>query len=191
MKYRSLGTLAIVAVVGIFTLGAAASSNGENKPKHIVLLYNGPAVQNTHAAPATPAFTSWCNSACSPSVTLPVSNPATGEPQGKVHVWTKNFHTSADGKTLCFGEFIWYALEDGNIYTDSGDSGTCGAFMDPSLKPATHIAGDTVVGGGGDGTIVGGTDRFARWTGTYTDRVFVEFGAANYYDQLFFSINPN
>jgi hypothetical protein len=48
-----------------------------------------------------------------------------------------------------------------------------------------------VVGGGGDGVIVGGTGRYRNWTGTYTDRVFVElsFGSdPNYYDQLFFSI---
>jgi hypothetical protein len=191
MKFRSIGTLAVLSVLAVVTLGAVASSSGEGKPKHIVLIYNGPAVQNTHSTPPTPAFTAWCNSTCSPSVTLPVSDPTTGDPKGTIHVWTKNFHSSADGNTLCFGEFIWYALKDGSIYTDSGDSGTCGAFMDSSLKPATHIPGDRVVGGGGDGTIVGGTHRFARWTGTYTDRVFVEFGAANYYDQLFFSINPN
>jgi hypothetical protein len=51
-----------------------------------------------------------------------------------------------------------------------------------------------VIAGGGDGTIVGGTGRFSKWTGTYTDRVFVEFsftGGANYYDQLFFSISKS
>jgi hypothetical protein len=70
-------------------------------------------------------------------------------------------------------------------------NGTCGGFIDPSLRPATHVSIGQVVGGGGDGVIVGGTGRYRTWTGTYTDRVFVElsFGSdPNYYDQLFFSI---
>jgi hypothetical protein len=40
--------------------------------------------------------------------------------------------------------------------------------------------------------VAGGTGRFKKWTETYTDRVFVEIsfiGGANYYDQLFFSLN--
>ena len=50
-------------------------------------------------------------------------------------------------------------------------------------KPPTHIVGAGQVVGGGDGTIVGGTGKYAKWTGTYTDRVFVELnfsGGANY-----------
>jgi hypothetical protein len=58
-------------------------------------------------------------------------------------------------------------------------------------------AGATVViAGGGDGSIVGGTRKYANWVGTYTDRVFVGFGAPTsgvggiiYYDQLWFSIS--
>jgi hypothetical protein len=67
--------------------------------------------------------------------------------------------------------------------------------MPLSVKAPTHITGSgEVAAGGGDGTIVGGTGAYARWTGTYTDRVFVELnlsGGPNYHDQLFWSINPN
>ncbi len=118
---------------------------------------------------------------------------STGERRGQIYVWTKSFVTSADGNTICFGEFIWFDLPEGSVYVHSGSNGTCGGFMDPSMKPPTHITGaGQVVGGGGDGTIVGGTGKYSKWTGTYTDRVFVELsftGAANYYDQLFFSIH--
>jgi hypothetical protein len=126
---------------------------------------------------------------------LPVYDASTGELEGNIYVWTKNFVSSADGKSLCFGEFIWFPLADGNIYAHSGSNGTCGAFIDASLKEPTHITGaGQVVAGGGDGTIAGGTGKFAKWTGTYTNRVFVEVsfaGGANYYDQLFWSINRN
>jgi hypothetical protein len=85
---------------------------------------------------------------------------------------------------------VWFALNDGDIYTNSGSNGTCGGAIDGSLKQPTHITGPgAVIAGGGDGTIVGGTGKFAKWTGTYTDRVFVELGSSNYYDQLFWSIN--
>jgi hypothetical protein len=66
------------------------------------------------------------------------------------------------------------------------------------LKPPLHAdkGALVVIAGGGDGHIVGGTGRFQNWTGTYTDRVFVGFGAPTsgvggiiYYDQLWFSIS--
>jgi hypothetical protein len=83
-------------------------------------------------------------------------------------------------------------LAEGSICTHSPKpNGTCGGIISPSLKPATHVSVGEVVGGGGDGVIVGGTGKYKKWSGTYTDRVFVElsFGSdPNYYDQLFFSI---
>jgi hypothetical protein len=192
LKFRLIGALAALSIFAVLTVGdAVASSRVGGKPRNVVLVYNGPAVANTHFAPRTPAFTSWCDSVCAPTVTMPATDATTGRVEGKIYVWSKDTQTSTDGKTLCFGEFIWFALDNGAVYTDSGTNGTCGAFMDPSLKPPTHIPADQVVAGGGDGTIVGGTGRYARWTGAYTDRLFIEFGAANYYDQLFFSINPN
>jgi hypothetical protein len=186
--------LAIVVFAG--SVAAASESSGDDGANEVVLIYDGAAVTNTHAAPDTPTFASWCgvDGPCVPSVMQPVYDPANGRLRGTIYVWTKNFVYSADGKSLCFGEFIWFALAEGDLYTHSGSDGTCGAFIDPSLKAPTHITGiGQVIAGGGDGTIVGGTGRFSTWAGgTYTDRVFVEFdftGGANYYDQLFFAIS--
>lgn len=185
------GVLLLVAVVAGLLAGIGTSSA---KTPNIVLLYNGPGIPNTHAAPTTAAFTAWCNlnGPCAPSVALPQYDPATGQLQGTIYVWTKNFTFGAGG-SLCFGEFVWMVLNGGDIYMNSGSNGTCGGGpIDPALKPATHVPGPgTVLAGGGDGTIVGGTGRFAQWTGTYTDRGFFELGAGGsvYYDQLFWSVN--
>ena len=184
------GVLLVVAVVaGAFAGIGTGSSNRPN----IVLIYNGPAIANTHSEPSTAAFTAWCNSSCAPSVALPQYDPATRQLQGTIYVWTKNFTFGAGG-SVCFGEFVWYVTEGGSIYMDSGSNGTCGGGpIDPSLKEPTHVPGPGVVSaGGGDGTIVGGSGRFAKYTGTYTDRGFFELGAGGsvYYDQLFWSINP-
>jgi hypothetical protein len=192
---RLVPVRALVVVVAVFALAAgivAQSGSSAAKGDSVVLLYNGFSVANTHAVPQTAAFAAWCDSQCFPSVMLPVSDAANGAQRGKIYVWVKNFVSS--GSSTCFGEFIWYALNDGDIYTDSGDNGTCGASIDPALKPPTHLTGPgvSVSGGGGDGSIVpGGTGKYKGWTGTYTDRVFVEVGpgiANYYYDQLFFSI---
>ena len=194
MKGRLLAAVAVLAVVGVIA-GVSVASGVGTGTENVVLVYNGPAITNDHAAPTIPAFTSWCatNGPCAPSVKMPAVDASTGEVRGELYVWTKNFVSSSDGKTICFGEFIWFALKDGNVYVHSGDNGTCGGFMDPAIKPPTHISGaGQVVGGGGDGTIVGGTGKYSKWTGTFTDRVFVEInfsGGANYYDQLFWSID--
>jgi hypothetical protein len=183
----------LVAVVASYFVGIGSSSS--NRP-NIVLIYNGPAIANTHAAPNTAVFTAWCNlnGPCAPSVALPQYDAATGQLQGTIYVWTKNFTFGAGG-SVCFGEFVWYATNGGNLYMNSGSNGTCGGGpIDPSLKPPTHVPGPGVVSaGGGDGTLVGGTGRFANYTGTYTDRGFFELGTGGsvYYDQLFWSINPS
>jgi hypothetical protein len=183
-------------LLGAVSASYATANNGHrSKPPNIVLIYNGPAVANSHSAPTTSAFTSWCNSTCSPSVNLPVYAATTGQPAGSIYVWTNDFVSASNGLSECFGEFIWFALKSGDIFADSGTDGTCGAAIDPSLKQPTHISGPgTVLAGGGDGTIVGGTRWFWNATGTYTDRTFVEepqSGGTNYYDQLFFSISRN
>ena len=192
MKFRIFAAVAVLsagALVALSNVGVA--SGGATTPQNVVLVYNGPALPNTHAAPSTPAFTSWCNSTCVPSVSLPVADASTGRVEGTIYVWTKNFDPTGP---LAFGEFIWFELNNGDIYVDSGEDGTLGAEI---AKAPTHIGSDpgVVVAGGGDGTIAGGTGKYKKWTGTYTDRVFVElsFGTThpNYYDQLFFSINPN
>lgn len=195
MKVRLMGAVATFTVITAIAGFALASSNGANGPGNVVLVYNGPSVANTHASPSIPAFTTWCttNGPCTPSVTMPAVDASSGAVVGQLYVWTKNFVSSADGKSTCFGEFAWFALRDGDVYANSGGNGTCGAAIDGTLKAPTHIAGPgAVLAGGGDGTIVGGTGRYAKWTGTYADRVFVEVsytGAPNYYDQLFWSLN--
>lgn len=197
MKARLIVVVAAFSLVAVIAGFSVAASSGAGGPENVVLVYNGPSIANTRPAPTIPAFTAWCsaNGPCSPSVTMPAVDAATGELRGQIYVWTKNFVSSADGKSLCFGEFVWFALAEGSVYVHSGNNGTCGGFMDPAIKPATHISGaGQVVGGGGDGTIVGGTGKYAKWTGTYTDRVFVEInfsGGANYYDQLFWSIQKS
>src|SRR3954453_22875820 len=192
MRVRLLGTIALVSLIAVIAGYVAGVGHGGNRPPNIVLIYNGPSIANTHAAPDTPAFTSWCatQGPCAPSVDLPMYDAATGQLQGRIYVWTKNFAFSADGKSECFGEFVWFKLDGGDLYSHSGGNGTCGGAIDGSLKAPTHISGPgAVIAGGGDGTLVGGTGRFSNWTGTYTDRVFVEIGATNYYDQIFWSIN--
>lgn len=169
----------------------------------INLVYSGVAVANTRAAPNVQAFTDWCNAAtgtCYPTVQQPMYDTATGKQKGFVYVWGAfpfNAGTNYPG-SLCFSEFMVFALEHGDLYTHSGPNGTCGAFIDPLLKPPLYpeLGSTAVVAGGGDGVIAGGTGRYKRWTGTFTDRVFVGFGAPTsgvggivYYDQLMFRIS--
>jgi hypothetical protein len=193
MKVRILGAVALVAAIAATFGIVAGAGNSAAVGDSVVMLYNGPSIANTHAQPQTAAFTAWCGGSCTPSVALPVSDAANHAPLGTIYVWTTPYHFGANG-SICFGEFIWYALNNGDIYTDSGHDGTCGAPIDPALKAPTHLGGaaGTELAGGGDGKIdAGGTGAYKNWTGTYTDRVFVEFNADfvhNYYDQLFFSI---
>jgi len=187
MKVIRYVHVATVFALAMLFSGIAAATN------NIVLIYNGPAIPNTQSPPNVAAFTDWCASSCAPTVQLPMYDASTGQQNGSIAVWGTPFTISADGTSLCFSEFIVFNLAEGSIYTHSPKPyGTCGGFISPALLPATHVAVGEVVGGGGDGVIVGGTGKFKNWTGTYTDRVFVElsFGAdPNYYDQLFFSIS--
>ena len=67
----------------------------------------------------------------------------------------------------------------------------------PEAPPKyTELGATVVVAGGGDGVIAGGTGAYATWTGTFSDRVFVGFGAPTagfggiaYCDQLWCSIS--
>jgi hypothetical protein len=189
-RFRSVIAGAVFAAATT-VCGTAAATN------RIQLLTHGLALPNTGAPPASAAFTTWCAGVCFPTTNQPVWDPATGQPKGSIAVWGKNFQFGAGG-SLCFSEFIVFALEQGEVHVASGDRGTCGAPIDPALKPPLHAdkGALVVIAGGGDGHIVGGTGRFQNWTGTFTDRVFVGFGAPNsgvggivYYDQLWFSIS--
>jgi hypothetical protein len=166
---------------------AAAASGAAHAGKNIVLIYNGEAIANTEPAPSSAAFTSWCQPACAPSVKLPMFDPGSGKLRGEILVWTMPFQ-SLDGLSFCFSEYIVFKLAEGEVHTASHPAGVCGGTIHPLLKPATHVAG-VVVAGGGDGVVVDGTGMYRAARGTYTDRVFVELGATNYYDQLIFIIS--
>lgn len=187
---RQLISGAACATAVVFC-GAAGATNS------IQLVFNGLAAANSAAPPNTAAFTSWCNGVCFPTTNQPVYDPANGQLKGAIYVWGKNFQFAVGG-SLCFSEFIVFALDQGEVHVASGDRGTCGAPMDPVLKPPLHAdkGAAVVIAGGGDGVIVGGTRKYKNWTGTYTDRVFVGFGLSTsgvggivYYDQLWFSIS--
>jgi hypothetical protein len=195
MLHSFVASTAVVLSSGFAGVAMAADS--------INLVYSGIAVANTRAAPNVQAFTDWCNAAtgaCYPTVQQPVYDTATGKQKGYVYVWGAfpfNAGTIFTG-SICFSEFMVFALDQGDLYTHSGPNGTCGAFIDPLLKPPLHadLGATAVVAGGGDGVIAGGTGKYKNWTGTFTDRVFVGFGAPSsgvggiiYYDQLLFSIS--
>jgi hypothetical protein len=190
-NFRSTIACGVFAVAAGFSGVAAATNN-------IELVFSGLAVGNTSPPPSHPAFATWCAGVCFPTTQQPVYDASTSQQKGNITVWGKNFLNGAGG-SLCFSEFIAFALDQGDVYVKSGPTGTCGAPIDPNLKtPLYQDQGAlVVVAGGGDGVIAGGTGKYAKWTGTYTDRVFVGFGApgtgANgssiiYYDQLWFSI---
>lgn len=175
-------------------LAAPGSALAEN---NIQLLSNGIAVANSAPPPATAAFATWCAGICFPTTHQVVRDPQTDQPKGSIYVWGKNFQFGAGG-SLCFSEFIVFDLNQGQIHVASGERGTCGAPIDPALKPPLYpeLGATVVIAGGGDGHIVGGTGRFMNWSGTFTDRVFVGFGDPRsgvggivYYDQLWFSIS--
>lgn len=186
------------SILGAAALAAAAGFTGPvHATNDIQVLVNGLAVPNGTAPPATAAFTAWCDGVCFPTVDQVATDPRNGQPQGSVRVWGKNFEYGAGG-SLCFSEFIVFALAQGEIHVSSGDRGTCGAPIESSLKPPKYAEQGAlvVIAGGGDGNIVGGTGKYKNWTGTFTDRVFVGFGAPEsgvggivYYDQLWFSIS--
>jgi hypothetical protein len=188
LRSLSMAT-ALATLAGISGVASAADN--------IQLLYSGIAERNLAQPPGTPAFNNWCNGVCFPTTQQPVHDPRNQQQKGMIYVWGKNFQVGAGG-SLCFSEFIVFALDQGEVHVASGDKGTCGAPIDPTLKPpmSQYPDASVVIAGGGDGSIVGGTGKYANWTGTYTDRVFVGFGAPSsgvggiiYYDQLWFSIN--
>ena len=195
MKKQVMAPIVFALFTGIAGLAAAADT--------INLVYSGVAVANERSAPTDPAFADWCRAAtgaCFPTVQQPMYDTATGQQKGMVYVWGAfPFHATANyPAALCFSEYMVFALNEGEISVHTGPDGTCGAFMDPAIKPplAEFPLATSVVAGGGDGVISGGTGKYKKWTGTFTDRVFVGFGAPTsgvggiiYYDQLIFRIS--
>jgi hypothetical protein len=197
MKTLRLLSASVVLVATFGHAGPAAAA------ENISLVYSGAAVANARPLPTDSAFADWCRAAtgaCFPTVQQPVYDTVTGQLRGMVYVWGAfPFHsTPSYPAALCFSEYMVFDLADGEISVHTGPDGTCGAFMDPAIKPplAAYPSATAVIAGGGDGVIAGGTGRYQRWTGTFTDRVFVGFGAPTsgvggiiYYDQLIFRIS--
>ena len=183
-------------LIGSSILVLAASPGISSAAQSVDLVFNGVPSANVSAPPPTQAFSDWCGGICFPTTQFPVYDVDTGIKRGTAYVWGKSFAFGAGG-SLCFSEFISFSLNEGDLQVVSGTNGTCGAPIDPSLKPPLHadLGALVVIAGGGDGIIAGGTGRFKNWTGTYTDRVFVGFGAPTsgvggivYYDQLWFRV---
>lgn len=171
------------------------------------LVYSGVVSANSRPAPATPEFNRWCAASgapvCAPTTQFPVIDTSTGQQKGMAYIWGAfpfNAGTGAFAGSICFSEFMVFDLDDGEIHLSTGKNSTCGAFMDPALKPPLYanLGATAVIAGGGDGVIAAGSGRYKYWRGTFTDRVFVGFGPATvgvggivYYDQLIFGIKPN
>jgi hypothetical protein len=175
---------------------AALSPGLASAAQSVDFVFSGIPSPNTSAPPGTQAFADWCAGTCFPTTQFPVHDVNTGIAQGTAFVWGKSFAFGTGG-SLCFSEFIAFSLHEGQLHVVSGANGTCGAPIDPALKPPLHadLGALVVIAGGGDGVIAGGTGRYKQWTGTYTDRVFVGFGAPTsgvggivYYDQLWFKV---
>jgi len=186
---KALAAAALAALVG-WAGPAAATQN-------LQFIADGVPAANAKMQPATSAFDAWCSARCFPTTQFPVYDPSNGQPKGTAYVWGRDFAFGAGG-SLCFSEFIVFALAQGELHIASGVNGTCGAPIDPALKAPKYpeLGATVVIAGGGDGVIAGGTGKYTNWTGTFSDRVFVGFGEPTagvggivYYDQLWFSIS--
>lgn len=193
---KPMQTLARFAILAVALAAPLAAGAGNS----INLIYDGLAAPNMRSAPThLPAYNAWCNGGtCVPTVQQPMYDMETGLLKGTIYVWVALPFNPGQyiASSFCFSEFFVVALADGDLHAHSGPNGTCGATMDPVLKPPkfTEYGATVVIAGGGDGVIVGGTNKYRDWTGTFTDRVFVGFGAPTsgvggivYYDSLMFS----
>lgn len=157
---------------------------------NIELYFTGAPEPNSGVS-SWPSFNSWCGNTCFPTTTFTAIDPVSKKEAAKVRVWGKDMHVSPDGNTLCFTEFMEYKLSQGTLYTLGRTNGTCGAYMDKALVPPKYNPDAEVVAGGGDGNIVGGTEKYAGAKGAFDDRVFVEFinrSSIVYYNALFFNL---
>jgi hypothetical protein len=194
---RTLFTQAWKALVAAALAALVTWSGPAAATQKLQFVANGIPAANARAQPMTSAFEVWCSGRCFPTTQFPVYEPGNGQPKGTAHVWGRDFAFGAGG-SLCFSEFIVFALAQGELHIASGVNGTCGAPIDPVLKAPLYpeLGAVVVIAGGGDGVIAGGTGKYSSWTGTFSDRVFVGFGAPTsgvggivYYDQLWFSIS--
>lgn len=193
---RSLQPRASMALATAALAGLTAWAGPAAATQNLQFVADGIPAANASAPPATPAFADWCSGRCFPTTGFPVYDPGNGQQKGMAYVWGRDFVFGAGG-SLCFSEFIVFALAQGDLHIVSGPNGTCGAPIDPALKAPKYpeLGALVVIAGGGDGVIAGGTGRYANWSGSFSDRVFVGFGEPTsgvggivYYDQLWFGI---
>lgn len=192
---RLISMLAIVGA-GCAFIAQAAVADSSADPQGSVMIADGFAAPNTFDTSLLPeVFHQWCNNGddipeCVPTVELEVFDERKEKSLGFIYAWGQDFEASADGVTLRFREFIYYALNRGELFTISDDSGhPAGAFADPALViPKSGIAGAVVLLGGAEGQVVGGTGIYHRSGGGYSTRLKVEFAGGNpvYYDELYF-----
>ncbi|WP_425259085.1 hypothetical protein ACPOLB_26620 [Rubrivivax sp. RP6-9] len=194
---RSPSSRSIRALAAAAFASALAAAGPALAGQNLQFIADGVPSANTAAPPATADFAAWCAGRCFPTTQFPVYDPGNRQPKGIARVWGRDFVFGAGG-SLCFSEFITFSLDQGELHIASGPNGTCGAPIDPALKPPRYVelGATVVIAGGGDGAVLGGTGSYAGWSGTFSDRVFVGFGAPTsgvggivYYDQLWFSIS--
>jgi hypothetical protein len=177
MAARPLLPVATKALAATALATLVAWANPAAAAQNLQLIADGIPAANARAQPATSAFDDWCSGRCFPTTQFPVYDPGNGTLKGTAYVWGRDFAFAAGG-SLCFSEFIVFELAQGELHIASGFNGTCGAPIDPALKAPRYpeLGALVVIAGGGDGAIAGGTGKYANWTGTFSDRVFVGFG---------------
>ncbi len=181
MRRVLLVSLSVVALLVGAGRAQAQSDNGS------IIVAEGFSAPNAYSGPLPDVFTAWCPQIgidCVPTVQLEVFDVKKSRRLGTIYAWGREFVQA--GATLAFKEFILYDLEGGQLYTLSQDGGhPGGAFADAGLIPPK--AGVVVLVGGAEGTVVGGTGRFAHASGGYSTRLKVESDGTNfiYYDELY------
>ncbi|MFA0812050.1 hypothetical protein [Microbulbifer epialgicus] len=131
----------------------------------------------------------WCGSQeCDAVAKLQLRSAVTERVIGEVYSWSKSLRIGT--QSLCFDEFLIFRFSLGDLYTVSNEQGACGGFMDADLYPPLNDNG-LVLGGGSDGSIVGGTGFFGLAEGNYTSRLFLEYIEQDpaFYNELLFRVS--
>jgi hypothetical protein len=182
----------IITLFTIFIVSFTAYSNADTNIASSysqllspVIYFDGiPQVNTNTAADNTDiVLQNWCNNSCYPTTKFRAVDLKTGIPVD-VRVWAKDYITGSDGITTCFTEFIEYTFalptiilgKSNTIYTSGNPHATCGAPMDAKIVPPKNPNATVILAGGGQGNIIAGNGLFLNnISGTYNDRVFVEY----------------
>lgn len=159
-----------------------------------IIIAEGYSQPNDFDSSALPdVFHEWCNNGddvaeCFPLIKLDVTDTRRGKHLGTLYTWGQDFGGDEAETSINFREFIYYDLNGGELYTISEAPGhPGGAFADQAIVPPK--VGDQVLLGGAEGSIVGGTGKYAGAWGPYSTRLKVEIDFASggfiYYDELY------